>query len=283
MGMEKIRIITDSASDIGANEYTNLVVLPLSVRFGEEEFLDNVNITNREYYTRLTSGDILPKTSQVTPVAFEEAIQAAVDAGEKALVITISSKLSGTYQSACIAAANFKDDQVIVIDSLLASVSEQVLVKYAYQLVNEGRSFDEVVKTIEEAKSKVRLVGLLDTLEYLKKGGRISAVAAIFGDALSIKPIIQLVEGAVAVADKARGKKKGIEATLKYTRKFKIDTDMPVAIGYAGVEPDLLGDVVKASKSDDNTDMSSWPVISIGATIGTYTGPNSVVIGYFEK
>lgn len=281
--MEKIRIITDSASDIGANEYPNLVVLPLSVRFGEEEFLDNVTITNKEYYTRLTTGDILPKTSQVTPVAFEEAIQAAIDAGEKALVITISSKLSGTYQSACIGAADFDSKDVAVIDSLLATVSEQVLVKYAYQLVNEGKSFEEIVKIIEESKSKVKLAGLLDTLEYLKKGGRISAAAAIFGSALSIKPIIQLVDGAVEVADKARGKKNGIEATLKYLRDHKVDTDMPVAIGYAGVEPDLLGSVVEASKTGDNTNLESWPVVSIGATIGTYTGPNSVVLGYFEK
>lgn len=281
--MEKIRIITDSASDIGANEYPNLVVLPLSVRFGEEEFLDNVTITNKEYYTRLTTGDILPKTSQVTPVAFEEAIQAAIDAGEKALVITISSKLSGTYQSACIAASEFDEKDVVVVDSLLATVSEQVLVKYAYQLVNEGKSFDEIVKIVEESKSKVKLAGLLDTLEYLKKGGRISAAAAIFGSALSIKPIIQLVDGAVEVADKARGKKNGIEATLKYLRDHKVDTDMPVAIGYAGVEPDLLGSVVEASKTGDNTNLESWPVVSIGATIGTYTGPNSVVLGYFEK
>jgi len=281
--MEKIRIITDSASDIGANEYPNLVVLPLAVRFGEEEFLDNVTITNKEYYTRLTTGDILPKTSQVTPHAFEQAIKEAVDAGERALVITISSKLSGTYQSACIAADEFDANQVTVVDSLLATVSEQVLVKYAYQLVQEGKSFEEVLEAVESSKSKVKLAGLLDTLEYLKKGGRISAAAAIFGSALSIKPIIQLVDGAVEVADKARGKKNGIEATLKYLRDHKVDTDMPVAIGYAGVEPDLLGDVVEASKTGDNTNLESWPVISIGATIGTYTGPNSVVLGYFEK
>lgn len=280
--MDKIRIITDSASDIAANEYPNVTVLPLSVRFGEEEFLDNVTITNKEYYVRLTSDDILPKTSQVTPFAFEEAIQEAVDNGEKALVITISSKLSGTYQSACTAASNF-DKDVVVVDSLLASVSEQVLVRYAKELVDEGKSFEEVIETIEAVKGKVRLAGLLDTLEYLKKGGRISAAAAIFGSALSIKPIIQLEEGAVTVADKARGKKNGIEAALKYVREHQVDTDMPVAIGYAGVEPDLLGQVVEASKSGDNTDLSDWPVVSIGATIGTYTGPNSVVLGYFEK
>lgn len=280
--MDKIRIITDSASDIAADAYPNLTVLPLAVRFGEEEFLDNVTITNKEYYTRLTSGDILPKTSQVTPFAFEEAIQSALDNGEKALVITISSKLSGTYQSACTAASNF-DKDVVVIDSLLATVSEQVLIMYALKLVNEGKSFEEVAKNIEDVKGSVRLVGLLDTLEYLKKGGRISAAAAIFGSALSIKPIIQLEDGAVTVADKARGKKNGIEATLKYLKEYKVDADMPVAIGYAGVEPDLLGQVVEASKSEDNTNLGDWPVVSIGATIGTYTGPNSVVIGYFEK
>ena len=281
--MNKVRIITDSASDIAANAVENITVLPLAVRFGEEEFLDGVTITNKEYYTRLTSGNVLPKTSQVTPFQFEEAIQKAIDDGDKAVVITISSKLSGTYQSACVAAANFDKKDVVVIDSLLATVSEQVLVMYANQLVEEGKSIEEVVETIEKVKSKVKLVGLLDTLEYLKKGGRISAAAAIFGSALSIKPIIQLVDGAVEVADKARGKKNGIEATLKYTREHKIDESMPVAIGYAGVEPDLLGSVVEASATGDNTNLKNWPVISIGSTIGTYTGPNSVVLGYFEK
>lgn len=281
--MDKIRIITDSASDISANEFPNLKVLPLNIYFGEEEFLDNVTITNKEYYLRLTTGDILPKTSQVTPYAFEQAIQEALDAGEKAIVITISSKLSGTHQSAHIAASNFDSKDVAVVDSLLASVSERTLVLYAYQLVNEGKSFEEIVKTLEEVKGKVKLVGLLDTLEYLKKGGRISAAAAIFGSALSIKPIIQLVEGAVEVADKARGKKNGIEATLKYLREHPVNTDMPVSIGYAGVEPDLLGQVVDASKSGDNINLESWPIASVGATIGTYTGPNSVILGYFEK
>lgn len=281
--MDKIRIITDSASDISANEFPNLKVLPLNIYFGEEEFLDNVTITNKEYYVRLTTGDILPKTSQVTPYAFEQAIQEALDAGEKAIVITISSKLSGTHQSAHIAASNFDSKDVAVVDSLLASVSERTLVLYAYQLVNEGKSFEEIVKTLEEVKGKVKLVGLLDTLEYLKKGGRISAAAAIFGSALSIKPIIQLVEGAVEVADKARGKKNGIEATLKYLREHPVNTDMPVSIGYAGVEPDLLGQVVDASKSGDNINLESWPIASVGATIGTYTGPNSVILGYFEK
>ena len=117
--MDKIRIITDSASDISANEFPNLKVLPLNIYFGEEEFWDNVTITNKEYYVRLTTGDILPKTSQVTPYAFEQAIQEALDAGEKAIVITISSKLSGTHQSAHIAASNFDSKDVAVVDSLL--------------------------------------------------------------------------------------------------------------------------------------------------------------------
>ena len=284
--MEKIRIITDSASDIPNNDKVpaNLSILPLTIRFGEEEFQDGVTITNEEFYNKLTGGDILPKTSQVTPFAFEEEIQKALDNGEKVIIITLSSGLSGTYQSACIAASNF-DKDVTVIDSFMATVSEQILVDYALKLVDSGMEYDKIVETLEADKKKIKLVGPLDTLEYLKKGGRISAAAAVFGSALSIKPVITLVDGKVEVATKARGRKNAVESTLKILRESEtgVDLEKPVAIGYSGNEKDMLNIFVGSSKTNGNISLENWKVVSIGSTIGTYTGPDSIILGYFEK
>ena len=284
--MEKIRIITDSASDIPNNDSipANLSIMPLTIFFGEEEYLDGKTITNEEYYNKLTGGDILPKTSQVTPYDFEQEIQKAIDNGEKVIVITLSSGLSGTYQSACIAASNF-DKDVAVIDSFMATVSEQILVKYALQLVESGMEYDKIVETLENDKKKIKLVGPLDTLEYLKKGGRISAAAAVFGSALSIKPIITVVEGKVEVIAKARGRRNAIETTLKIVRESEtgIDLDKPYAVGYSGNDKDMLNIFIESSKTNGNINIENWPVVSIGSTIGTYTGPDSIIFGYFEK
>ena len=284
--MEKIRIITDSASDIPNNDSipANLSIMPLTIFFGEEEYLDGKTITNEEYYNKLTGGDILPKTSQVTPYDFEQEIQKALDNGEKVIVITLSSGLSGTYQSACIAASNF-DKDVAVIDSFMATVSEQILVKYALELVEQGMEYDKIVETLENDKKKIKLVGPLDTLEYLKKGGRISAAAAVFGSALSIKPIITVVEGKVEVIAKARGRRNAIETTLKIVRESEtgIDFDKPYAVGYSGNDKDMLNIFIESSKTNGNVNIENWPVVSIGSTIGTYTGPDSIIFGYFEK
>ena len=284
--MEKIRIITDSASDIPNNDSipANLSIMPLTIFFGEEEYLDGKTITNEEYYNKLTGGDILPKTSQVTPYDFEQEIQKAIDNGEKVIVITLSSGLSGTYQSACIAASNF-DKDVAVIDSFMATVSEQILVKYALQLIEQGMEYDKIVETLENDKKKIKLVGPLDTLEYLKKGGRISAAAAVFGSALSIKPIITLIEGKVEVIAKARGRRNAIESTLKIVRESEtgIDFDKPYAVGYSGNDKDMLNIFIESSKTNGNVNIENWPVVSIGSTIGTYTGPDSIIFGYFEK
>ena len=284
--MEKIRIITDSASDIPNNDSipANLSIMPLTIFFGEEEYLDGKTITNEEYYNKLTGGDILPKTSQVTPYDFEQEIQKAIDNGEKVIVITLSSGLSGTYQSACIAASNF-DKDVAVIDSFMATVSEQILVKYALQLIEQGMEYDKIVETLENDKKKIKLVGPLDTLEYLKKGGRISAAAAVFGSALSIKPIITVIEGKVEVIAKARGRRNAIETTLKIVRDSEtgIDFDKPYAVGYSGNDKDMLNIFIESSKTNGNVNIENWPVVSIGSTIGTYTGPDSIIFGYFEK
>ena len=186
-----IRIITDSASDIVDNGREDLTVLPINIRFGDDEFQDGVNLTHRMFYEKLVESDELPVTSQVPPFVFEEAYEAVKAQGDQAIVITISSKLSGTYQSAVLAAEGC-GDSVRVVDSENASIGQRALVEYALKLKDAGLDYESIVERLEAHKNRIRLVALLDTLEYLKKGGRISKTAALAGNLLSIKPVIAI-------------------------------------------------------------------------------------------
>ena len=169
----KIRIITDSASDILAPYPPQLTVLPMTVAFGQRQFLDGVDISHRQFYEMLVEGEELPTTSQLTPAQFEDAFRAAVDAGETVVAVVLSAKLSGTYQSACIAAEEFPG-KVFVVDSENATIGEGILVRRALQLMGEGLEAAEIARKLEEERKQIRLVALLDTLEYLKRGGRLS-------------------------------------------------------------------------------------------------------------
>lgn len=281
--MEKIRIITDSASDIAPMPGTNLTVLPMRINFGEDEYLDGVTISHHEFYEKLIESDTLPVTSLISPAVFEEAYKEAVNAGEKVIVITISGKLSGTYQSAVLAAAQFEGN-VFVVDSLNAAIGEQVLVKYALQLADAGTPVDEIVATLEKAKKNIHILALLDTLEYLKKGGRISKAVAFVGGALSIKPVVTVTDGEVALLGKARGSKNGNNFLIKEIEKTKgVDFDKPFCLGYTGLDDTLLQKYIKDSEALWTGHTDNLPICSIGATIGTHVGPNAVAVAFFDK
>ncbi|MBR3971322.1 MAG: DegV family protein, partial [Ruminococcus sp.] len=173
MSDKKVRIIVDSASDLAEGIAEKVTVLPMTLRFGDTEYVDGVNITNKEFYEKLIESDELPTTSQIMPLAFEEAYRETIEAGEDVIVITISSKLSGTYQSACIAKEEVEGN-VYVVDSLSAAIGEGILVEYAVRLKEQGKSAAEIASALEEKRHNVRLIAMLNTLEYLKKGGRIS-------------------------------------------------------------------------------------------------------------
>ena len=188
--MEKIRFITDSASDMN-HPREDVTILPLHIRFGDDEYADGVTISHREFYEKLIECDTLPTTSLVSPAVFEDAYEQAVSAGETVIVITISGKLSGTCQSARIAAEDY-EGKVFVIDSMNATIGERILVEYGLQLKDQGKSAEEIVSILEKEKSKIHTMGLLDTLEYLKKGGRITPAAAALGTLLKLKPVLQI-------------------------------------------------------------------------------------------
>lgn len=277
-----IRIITDSASDIVDNRREDLTVLPVSITFGSEEFRDGITLTHEAFYEKLIECDALPVTSQVAPFAFEEAFREAVEAGGQVIAITLSSKLSGTYQSACIGAEGF-GGKVRVVDSENASIGQHALVEYALRLKDAGLGFEEIVERLEADKKRIRLIALLDTLEYLKKGGRISKAAAMAGSLLSIKPVIAIQCGEVAILGKARGSKQGNNLLAEQIRQTGgIDFEKPFVLGYTGLSDAMLQKYIKDHESFWKSSVDGLESSSVGGTIGTHIGPGAIGVAFFS-
>ncbi len=279
-----VRIITDSASDILPGEYPDLVVLPLSVSFGETVYADGVDLSHERFYELLVEEDELPKTGQVNPYAFSRAFEDAYAAGEDVVCITISSKLSGTNQSAVTAAAGAKT-VVRVVDSLSVCVGERVLVECALRLAAEGKSAVEIADALCEMRDRVCVVGLLDTLEYLRRGGRIGAAAAGVGALLSIKPVITVEDGTIAILGKARGSKNGRNLLSEQVEKAGgIDFGMPIALAYAGLSDKVLRKYIDDSRAiwAPGFPDGNLPVYTVGATIGTHVGPGAIALAFFR-
>ena len=280
-----IRIITDSASDITQAEAgkLNLTVIPLKTIFGEQEYLDGVTLDHETFYHKLIESDVLPTTSQISPFDYEERFREAVEQGDDVLCITVSSKLSGCYQSACIAASEFPG-KVVVADSLNVAIGERILVELACRLRDEWKSLTEICSLLDEKKHSIRLVALLDTLEYLKKGGRISSAAALAGSLLSIKPVIALENGEVAILGKARGSKNGNNMLMNLVEQSGgICFDLPYALAYTGLEDTLLQKYIADSSSLYESQTAELPVFPIGSTIGTHVGPGAIAVAFFSN
>ena len=207
-----VRIITDSGSEYQSSDHPALEVLPLTVAFGGDVFHEGEDLSHERFYELLAERPEHPTSGQVTPFVFGEAIGRALEEGDDVVVITMSSVLSGTYQSACIAAEAARGKgtgTVRVVDSLNMTLGERIVVQYALQLLDAGATADEIADALEMNVGRVHIFGLIDTLEYLKRGGRISAAAGTVGELLSIKPVITVTDGAVVILGKARGAKGG--------------------------------------------------------------------------
>ncbi len=279
-----VQFIIDSASDVLPGECKKLGAthLPLTVRFGDKEFADGVDLSHKKFYKMLTSGkEEHPTTSQVSPATFAECYEEVTKDGDTAVVITISSRLSGTYQSACIAAEDF-EGKVYVVDSMTATMGERILLQYGVQLAQEGLDARAIAAKLDEAKGKIRLFARLDTLEYLKKGGRISATTAMVGTMLNIKPLIAVEDGLVQSVGKARGLKQADKMLRDFIQKTGgIDFSKPLCAVYSGNEDDGLKTFLADSRDIlCNTDV---PTATVGCVIGAHVGPGAVGIAYFEN
>lgn len=279
-----VRIITDSASDMSPAEHPALAVLPLSVTFGTDVYMDGIDIDHQRFSEMLVERDELPKTGQVNPYAFSQAIAEAREAGDEAVIITVGAKLSGTNQSARTALAEAPGGDVYVVDSNNVTLGERVLVEYALRLVNEGRSAAQIAAAVEAVRDRVVVIGLLETLEYLVRGGRLSAAAGAVGTLLNVKPVVAVEDGLIVQLGKARGSKNGRNLlNQKVEKAGGIDFSMPLALGYTGLSDAVLKKYIEDSAAlwAGHTE-GELPVHTIGATIGTHVGPGAVAVAFFQ-
>lgn len=283
--MKNVQIILDSACDMQKPEADALGVtlLPLRTNFDGEVFLDGVNLTHDEFFKKLAQAKKLPTTSQVPPYDFEKAYSAAQAQGAEVLVITISSKLSGTYQSAVIAAQETGID-VTIADSENVTAGERVLVDLAIRLRDEGFGAKQIAAQLEEAKKRLCIIGRVDTLEYLYRGGRLSRTSAIAGTLLNIKPVLTVRDGQLAVLGKARGARQSSNfLNEEILKRGGIDFSQPLMLGYSGTDDAALQEYIAASREVWQGKIASLPVRSIGSTIGTHVGPGAIVVAFFAN
>ena len=275
-----VRIITDSTVDIGSKYSDQFTVVPLTVSFGEQDYIDGVTLSKHEFYEKLVSGRELPKTSQATPNAFAKVFREMQEKGEEAVVITVSSRLSGTYQSACIAAEDFPN--IRVVDSMNVSIASGVLAEYALRCASEGMGLDELAQHLSKKRDEVGLVAMVDTLEYLRRGGRISGAAALAGGVLGIKPVVTARDGELAVLGKARGSKKANNFLVEQIRRDGVDFSMPLLLGYTGLSDDMLQQYIQDSQSLWKGHVASLDCVQLSSVIGTHAGPGAVAVAYFK-
>lgn len=276
-----VAILTDSASDISAKEAARLGIgfLPIEVRFGEELFLDGETLLPQRFYEKLVKSETLPKTSQINEYTFEQKFDEMLKKSDEVVAITLSSKLSGTYANAVAAAGKF-EGRVYVVDSLNASVGERLLCEYALELAKSGQSGAQIAAQLEIKKKNVRFYALLDTLTYLKKGGRVSSLAAFAGQMLFIKPVVGVVDGEVKLLGKAIGFGKGSNMLGGLIRSCKIDKDMPAGAIYSGND---TGKIEKFLRQNENLQKVKMPVHILGCTIGTHIGPGGIGAAFFAE
>ena len=278
-----IKIIVDSTADLRPETAARVDVVPLSVFFGDQAYVSGVTITPRQFYEILVESDVLPTTSQPAPYLFEEAYEKAVSEGYEVICLTCSGKLSGTHQSANIAAAAFAD-KVHVLDSGTIAIGLGILVEYALELVDRGLTAEEILRELMQKRERIRILALVDTLEYLKKGGRISSAVALAGGLLNIKPVISVNGGEIRLLGKARGSRQGNNLLVQEIGKAGgVDFTGPVMLGYTGLSDALLQKYIQDSAALWEGHLENLPVSIVSSVVGTHVGPGAVAVAFFAE
>ena len=277
----KVKIIVDSTADLRPELAEKVSIVPLSVHFGERTYVSGVDITPKQFYEMLVESDVLPTTSQPSPFLFEEAFEKAVAEGYDVVCLTCSGKLSGTNQSANIAAAEFPG-KVHVVDSGSIAIGLAILAEYALELAEAGKSAEEIVLKLLQKREKIKILALVDTLEYLKKGGRVSSTVALAGGLLNIKPVLSVTDGEIKLVGKARGSRQGNNLLVQEIEKAGgVDFRLPVALGYTGLSDALLQKYVQDSATLWEGHREHLPVSIISSVVGTHVGPGAVAVAFF--
>jgi DegV family protein with EDD domain len=277
-----VRIVTDSTADLPAELASELgiTVVPLIVFFGDDAYLDGVELDNSSFYQKLAASKELPRTSQPPPAAFQEAFQQLIDEGADGILsIHLSSKLSGTYQSACTARDSLPEEArkvpIEIIDSLSISVGMIYTLQNVARLAREGKNLDEVKAYAEDTLARTHILAVLDTLEYVRRSGRIGGASALLGNMLSFKPLISLKEGEVIALERPRTRGKA------YARVAQMLTEME-PIEYVGIAEsnDEVGHQLKAVLQESYK--GDLPIYRLGAALGTHTGPGTAAIAFVK-
>lgn len=279
-----IRIITDSAADFEPRELEQLRIdcIPLRVMFGEGEYHENVNLSKDRFYELLLNSGHLPKTSQASPQVLTDLFEGAHASGDGAIYITLSSALSGTYQTAVMTQNMLGYDDCHVVDSLNATGGQRLIVEYAVKLRDEGKTAREIIQGIEDIRSRITLFACINTLEYLYKGGRISHTSYKLGTLANIKPIIDVQrDGKVGIPAKAMGMRKGMDYQCKQVEARKPDDNFPFYVMYTNnrsVAEELAQRLEKYGRKVD-----SRHIIQVGAAIGSHVGPDACGLVYVAE
>lgn len=278
----KVRIVIDSSTDLRPEIVDRVSVVPLTISFGEDVFVDGVTIDRKRFYEKLIESDVIPKTSQPSPDAFMKVYEEAKAAGEEVVVITVSSKLSGTFQSAMIAAEEY--DNVFIVDSRSVAIGTGILAEYALRLADGGMEAKDIFESLIAQRQNVRVIAMLDTLEYLRRGGRISGAAAFAGGLLSIKPVVSIENGEIRILGKARGSKQGNNLLMKEIEvSGGVNFEMPLLLGYTGLSDALLKKYIEDSADLWAVNVEKLPETVVGSSVGTHAGPGAVAVAYFKN
>ncbi len=271
-----IRILTDTSSDITQKQADEMGIelVRMNVQFPGKQYQPEADEDFSEFYRLLQTSDTFPTTSQPSPEAFAKVFREAQAAGDSVLGVLISSKLSGAYQSARVAMKTTGFTDVHLVDSLCAIMPQRILVEYAVKLRNAGERFIEIVQSVESVRDRVRVYGILDTLTYLYKGGRLSKTVALAGNLLHIKPIITALDGVIKLVGRARG----YQALLaKLTEAPSFDANFPVYFGYTAVDDTCKRMMQQALEQFPIRETGIFP---IGGSVGAHVGPNGCAVSF---
>lgn len=278
-----MRIITDSAADFSTEELRTHQVsrVPMQVMFGSESFTAGHDLADDVFWKRLLSGEI-GKTSQPSPDAFLNAFREAIAGGEEVVYVGVSSAISGTIQSATIAASMLENARVHIVDALTGSGGQKLLTLHACKLRDEGKlRAQEIVHELESLRGRIRLLASLDTLENLARSGRISKAAASIGTLAQLKPIVRLTpetQGNIEVCGKAIGRHRAIDAVAKQVLKHKIDVRFPVIPLYSYCTDNCNALVRKLRER--GVAINEQMITALGPTLSTHIGPNAYGVAF---
>ena len=275
-----IRIVTDSTCDLDESTVKDLRIelIPMTVHFGEESYLDGVTLSKETFYEKLTSAQKLPTTSQLNPMDILDRVKPFLEQGDDVVAIFLSSELSGTFQSAVIAAGMADSDHFFLVDSENVTFGMGLLLRIACALRDKGRTAEEICEEINSLKKRVRLIAVVDTLKYLQMGGRISATTAVLGNLLGINPLVGVIEGKVQAIGKVRGKKAAYRHLLTLCQQELPDPSYPLYFGHSR-SPETMEELREFITSHINCSSEIYST-EIGSVVGTHVGPGAAGLAY---